>query len=100
MFAGYNLVFGAMSGHTDNAAHVGGLVSGLILGALIARGAPQHDDAGRRMVTSFARLPAARDKGAGAAYRQQNRAGDSGTSDGGPAATRLFASPLQSRAGL
>src|SRR5258708_4319940 len=33
MFAGYNLVFGAMSGHTDNAAHVGGLVSGLILGA-------------------------------------------------------------------
>jgi tetratricopeptide (TPR) repeat protein len=37
-----------MSGHTDNAAHVGGLVSGLILGALIARVAPQHDDAVRR----------------------------------------------------
>src|SRR5260370_22111755 len=25
MFAGYNLVFGAMWGRTDNAAHVGGL---------------------------------------------------------------------------
>ena len=47
-FAGYNLVFGAMSGRTDNAAHVGGLVSGLILGALIAKVAPQRDDAVRR----------------------------------------------------
>ncbi len=36
MFAGYNLIFGAMSGVTDNAAHIGGLVAGLILGALIA----------------------------------------------------------------
>jgi membrane associated rhomboid family serine protease/Tfp pilus assembly protein PilF len=53
MFAGYNLVFGAMSGHTDNAAHVGGLVSGLILGALIARVAPQHDDAVRRAGVLF-----------------------------------------------
>jgi rhomboid protease GluP len=49
VFVGYNLVFGAMSGHTDNAAHVGGLVSGLILGALIALVAPQHDDVGLRL---------------------------------------------------
>jgi membrane associated rhomboid family serine protease len=54
MFAGYNLVFGAMSGRTDNAAHVGGLVSGLILGALIAKVAPQHDDAVRRVGVLFA----------------------------------------------
>jgi membrane associated rhomboid family serine protease len=54
MFAGYNLVFGAMSGRTDNAAHVGGLVSGLILGALIARVAPHHDDAVRRVGVLFA----------------------------------------------
>jgi tetratricopeptide (TPR) repeat protein len=54
MFAGYNLVFGAMSHRTDNAAHVGGLVSGLILGALIARVAPQHDDAARRVGVLFA----------------------------------------------
>src|ERR1019366_6094147 len=53
MFAGYNLVFGAMSGRTDNAAHVGGLVSGLILGALIAKVAPQHDDAVRRVGVLF-----------------------------------------------
>lgn len=49
MFAGYNLVFGAMSGRTDNAAHVGGLVSGLILGALIARVAPARDEPFRRV---------------------------------------------------
>ena len=48
MFAGYNLIFGAVSGHTDNAAHVGGLVSGLILGALIAKVAPSPDDLFRR----------------------------------------------------
>jgi membrane associated rhomboid family serine protease/Tfp pilus assembly protein PilF len=42
-FVGYNLVFGAMIAHVDNAAHVGGLVMGLILGALIARLAPGRD---------------------------------------------------------
>jgi membrane associated rhomboid family serine protease/Flp pilus assembly protein TadD len=41
VFAGYNLFFGAVSGITDNAAHVGGLAGGLILGALIAKVAPQ-----------------------------------------------------------
>jgi rhomboid protease GluP len=49
MFAGYNLIFGAMSGRTDNAAHVGGLVSGLVLGALIARVAPSSDEPLRRV---------------------------------------------------
>ena len=60
MFAGYNLVFGAMSGRTDNAAHVGGLVSGLILGALIARVAPTSDAPLRRVgVLLFGALLAA-----------------------------------------
>ncbi len=42
-FAGYNLVFGAMSGRTDNACHVGGFVTGLVLGAAVALLAPQRD---------------------------------------------------------
>ena len=42
-FAGYALLFGAVSGRTDNAAHLGGLVTGLVFGALIARGAPERD---------------------------------------------------------
>jgi len=49
MFVGYNLFFGAAIARTDNAAHVGGLVSGLILGALIARVAPTRDEPLRRV---------------------------------------------------
>jgi membrane associated rhomboid family serine protease/Flp pilus assembly protein TadD len=40
MFVGYNVLFGAIAGRVDNAAHLGGLVSGLLFGALIARVAP------------------------------------------------------------
>jgi len=42
-FLVYNLIFGAISGTTDNAAHIGGLAAGCIMGALIARAAPQRD---------------------------------------------------------
>lgn len=49
VFVGYNLFFGAVIARTDNAAHIGGLVMGLILGALIAKVAPQHDDIFRRI---------------------------------------------------
>jgi membrane associated rhomboid family serine protease/Flp pilus assembly protein TadD len=48
-FAGFNILFGIspigdMFGiHVDNACHIGGLVSGLLFGALIARLAPGHD---------------------------------------------------------
>jgi membrane associated rhomboid family serine protease/Flp pilus assembly protein TadD len=41
-FVGYNVVFGVISGSTDNACHAGGLLCGLVLGALIAKVAP-HD---------------------------------------------------------
>jgi rhomboid protease GluP len=44
MFVGYNLFFGAVIARTDNAAHIGGLVMGLLLGALIAKLAPVEDD--------------------------------------------------------
>jgi membrane associated rhomboid family serine protease/Flp pilus assembly protein TadD len=49
VFVGYSLIFGSMSGHTDNAAHVGGLVTGLGLGALIAKGAPDASQPFRRI---------------------------------------------------
>src|SRR5579864_8264554 len=48
IFAVFNLGFGQLFNGIDNAAHVGGLVSGLILGALIARLAPQSDAPIRR----------------------------------------------------
>ena len=48
-FVGYNLFFGAMIGGIDNAAHVGGLLMGLLLGALIAKVAPNQDDFLRRI---------------------------------------------------
>ena len=47
-FVGFNVLFGSMFPGIDNACHFGGLVSGLILGALIARIAPQHDNPLRR----------------------------------------------------
>lgn len=48
-FAGFNILFGIspigdlFGIHVDNACHIGGLVSGLLLGALIAVIAPQQD---------------------------------------------------------
>src|ERR1700735_2946763 len=49
VFVGYNLFFGAVIARTDNAAHVGGLLMGLLLGALIAKVAPDHNDFLRRI---------------------------------------------------
>jgi membrane associated rhomboid family serine protease/Tfp pilus assembly protein PilF len=49
VFVGYNLFFGAVIARTDNAAHVGGLLMGLLLGALIAKVAPGGGDLLRRI---------------------------------------------------
>lgn len=45
----FNVAFGSMFPGVDNACHVGGLVSGAILGALIAKIAPQSDAPARRI---------------------------------------------------
>ena len=37
IFAGYNLFFGAVGAGVDNSAHLGGLITGLALGAVLAR---------------------------------------------------------------
>ncbi|MGO9403226.1 MAG: rhomboid family intramembrane serine protease [Terriglobales bacterium] len=49
VFVGFNLFFGRVVARTDNAAHIGGLLMGLLLGALIAKVAPGHDDFLRRI---------------------------------------------------
>jgi rhomboid protease GluP len=48
-FVFYNLIFGYALPGVDNTAHIGGLITGLIVGALIARIAPEHDRALRRV---------------------------------------------------
>src|ERR1700675_1877246 len=47
-FVVYNLIFGAIIPGIDNTAHIGGLVTGLLVGALVALIAPQQDQAPRR----------------------------------------------------
>ena len=56
VFAGYSLIFGAASGRTDNAAHIGGLVTGLVFGALIARVAPAPNPLRRLPIILFVGL--------------------------------------------
>jgi membrane associated rhomboid family serine protease/cytochrome c-type biogenesis protein CcmH/NrfG len=59
VFVGFNVVFGlfgSMFMGIDNAAHAGGLVVGLILGALIARFAPQQGSARRAGVLALGAL--------------------------------------------
>src|SRR6202167_6004867 len=48
-FVVYNLIFGFVLPGVDNTAHIGGLVTGLIVGALIALIAPQRDQGPRRV---------------------------------------------------
>jgi rhomboid protease GluP len=44
MFVGFNIIFGSVSGRTDNFAHFGGLIAGAACGALIAKLAPSSEN--------------------------------------------------------
>jgi membrane associated rhomboid family serine protease len=55
-FVVYNLIFGFAIPGIDNAAHIGGLITGLIVGALVALIAPQQQQAPRRAVIFLAVL--------------------------------------------
>lgn len=50
VFVAFNLVWGFMSTLTDNAAHLGGLLAGGLIGALVALLAPDHRAVGKRVV--------------------------------------------------
>ena len=50
VFAVFNLFLGGLFPGTDNACHIGGLVSGLALGAAIAKIAPRPEHTSRRVV--------------------------------------------------
>ena len=48
IFAGYNLFFGAVGAGIDNSAHMGGLISGLILGAVLAKHLAEPEEIRKR----------------------------------------------------
>lgn len=48
IFAGYNLFFGAVGAGVDNSAHMGGLISGLILGAVLAKHLAEPEEIRKR----------------------------------------------------
>lgn len=52
-FAGYNLVFGAVGSFIDNSAHVGGLLMGLAIGALVAPHLTNPEERGRWRMLVF-----------------------------------------------
>jgi rhomboid protease GluP len=70
-FVGYNLFFGAVISHVDNAAHIGGLLMGLLLGALIAKVAPAQDDFLRRIAVLLVGILVV---GAGVTWLQRSHA--------------------------
>lgn len=49
IFAAYSLIFGFVAGGISNAAHLGGLAAGLVMGAVVAVAAPARGDIVRRV---------------------------------------------------
>jgi len=72
LFIGYNLVFGAAIRGTDNAAHVGGLLTGLVLGVAFPTGPARETRRGPMRVVAATVLMLAGFVGAGEFARQRN----------------------------
>jgi len=70
-FVFYNLIFGFLPG-IDNAAHIGGLITGLIVGALIALVAPHSDQPLRRVAIFIAMTLALAGVAVGAAHYRKS----------------------------
>lgn len=51
VFSAYSLIRGFAQSGIDNGAHIGGLISGLVLGAIITKLAPDRDHRARRFAT-------------------------------------------------
>jgi len=72
LFVFYNLAFGAAMRGTDNAAHVGGLLTGLVLGAAFPTGLDIHKRSGQMRVVAGTLVMLLAFVGAGAYAKQHN----------------------------
>jgi membrane associated rhomboid family serine protease/cytochrome c-type biogenesis protein CcmH/NrfG len=52
LFVVYNLAFGAAASGIDNAAHIGGLLTGMVLGVAFPTGSDRHERLGRMRVAA------------------------------------------------
>jgi len=74
LFVFYNLVFGAAIRGTDNAAHVGGLLTGLVLGVIFPTGIARHGQRGQFRVALGTALMLLAFLGAGSFAKRHNAA--------------------------
>jgi rhomboid protease GluP len=74
LFVFYNLAFGAASRGTDNAAHIGGLLTGLLLGAVFPTGPDREERSGQMRVAAGTLVALLIFSGAGIFARQHNLA--------------------------
>ncbi|PSH04543.1 MAG: hypothetical protein CXZ00_06910 [Acidobacteria bacterium] len=73
LFVFYNLAFGAAASGIDNAAHIGGLLTGLFLGVAFPTGHDRHERRGRMRVLGGTMLALLIFMAAGAFARQRNQ---------------------------
>jgi rhomboid protease GluP len=73
-FVFYNLAFGAAVSGIDNAAHIGGLTTGVLLGAIFPTGPDREERRGRMRVAAGTLLALLIFAGAGVYARQHNEA--------------------------